>query len=323
MLDIAALKVGDRVQHELMVRAREDKTTKNGDPFAILQLGNATGQIAANIWKEELSGIAAVKAGSIVQIIGTIETYQNKRQLKLTAPPRIVAASATNLDEFLPRTAVAAPVLWEQIDKWRGAIASPQLRAAVDLFFADDAFRAAFERTPGAPKGHHAVLGGLLLHVIEVATIARNAAKTMHGNVDLVTAGALLHDIGKVETYAINAAGFDYTQAGHLLQHIVLGSLMLDRRLRTLPTGTLDEAQELELHHFIQSHHGLPEHGAAVRPMTLEAELLHWADQASANGNNFNDAMNDADLFPGDEEFSARRAWRLDRRVWRRTHAWE
>ena len=57
--------------------------------------------------------------------------------------------------------------------------------------------------------------------------------------------------------------------------------------------------------------------------LTLEAELLHWADQASANGNNFTDAMTDTELFPGDEEFSVRRAWRLDRRVWRRRHEWD
>ena len=104
---------------------------------------------------------------------------------------------------------------------------------------------------------------------------------------------------------------------------MVLGSLMLDRRLRSLLPHTLSETQELELHHFIQSHHGIPEHGAAVRPMTLEAELLHWADQASANGNNFNDAVHDPELFPADEEFSVKKSWRLDRRIWRRTHGWE
>ena len=97
---------------------------------------------------------------------------------------------------------------------------------------------------------------------------------------------------------------------------------MLDRRLRTLPAGTLSEAQELELHHFIQSHHGIPEQSAAVRPMTLEAELLHWADQSSANGSTFNDAMEDPELFPGSEEFSVRKAWRLDRKVWKRQHEW-
>ena len=323
MLDIPALTAGDRVQHELMVRAREDKTTKNGDPFAALQLGNATGAIQANVWKEQLPDITGIKPGSIVQVIGTVETYQNKRQLKLTAPPRILAAAAANLDEFLPRISVATDKLWEQIDKWRAEMKSARLRKALDLFFADDTFRAAFERTPGAPRGHHAQVGGLLLHIVEVGTIARASARTMHADIDLVTAGALLHDIGKVETYSIGAGGFDYTIAGYLLQHVVLGSLMLERRLVSLPPGTLSEAQVLELHHFIQSHHGRPEHGAAVRPMTLEAELLHWADQASANGNNFIEETVSTELFPTDEDFSVKKSWRLDRKIWRRTEHWD
>jgi 3'-5' exoribonuclease len=258
-----------------------------------------------------------------VQAIGAVETYQGHRQLKLTAPLRLIPVSGANLDEFLPRITVEPSRLWEQVDKWRSEMRPAALRAATDLFFADDAFRAAFERTPGAPRGHHAQIGGLLMHVMEVGAIVRNAARTMRADVDLVTAGALLHDIGKVETYAIGPAGFDYTQAGFVLQHVVLGSLMLDRRLRALPTRLLSDPQELELHHFIQSHHGVPEHGAAMRPMTLEAELLHWADQMSANGNNFIEAIEDSELFPGEEEFSVRRSWRLDRRVWRRSHAWD
>ncbi|MFI5232094.1 MAG: 3'-5' exoribonuclease YhaM family protein [Gemmatimonadales bacterium] len=322
-LDIGSLAVGARVQHELMVRSREDKVTKSGDPFAVLQLGNASGQIAANVWKEQLPFLEGVKAGSVVQVIGAVESHQGRRQLKITAPLRVIAASAVNVDEFLPRVNIDAAKLWQTVDKWRGEMKSKQLRAAVDLFFADDAFRGEFERAPGAPRGHHAQIGGLLMHVIEVGSIARAAAKAMRGDVDLVTAGALLHDIGKVETYSIGAAGFDYTQRGFLLQHVVLGSLMLDRRLRTLPEGMLTEAQELELQHFIQSHHGVPEHGAAVRPMTLEAELLHWADQASANGNNFKNAVEDPELFPGTEEFSVKRAWRLDRKIWRRRHEWK
>jgi 3'-5' exoribonuclease len=228
-----------------------------------------------------------------------------------------------NIDEFLPRVSIDAAKLWETVDKWRREMRSKKLRAAIDLFFADDAFRTRFERTPGAQRGHHAQIGGLLMHVVEVGTIARASAKTMRGDVDLVTAGALLHDIGKVETYTITAAGFDFTPGGFLLQHVVLGSLMLDRALRTLPEGTLDDAQELELQHFIQSHHDKPEHGAAVRPMTLEAELLHWADQASANGNNFSQETEDPELFPGTEEFSVKKSWRLDRKVWRRKHSWE
>lgn len=324
MLDIATLSQNDRVQHELMVRARDDKTTRNGDPYAVVTLGNATGQLAANVWKEQLPWIDGVKAGSIVQVIGTIELYQGRRQLKLTAPLRLVPGGAADLAEFLPHIVGDVASLWHTVDGWRSGISAKALRRAVDLFFADDAFRAAFEKSPGAPRGHHAQVGGLLQHVVEVATIARAAADMMKGDVDLVTVGALLHDIGKVEAYSTTAAGFDHTTAGRLLGHVALGALMLERRLRTLPEGTLTEAQELELHHFILSHHGRLEFGAAVQPMTLEADLLHWADQSSAKGNDFNEAIDDRDLFPGNEPFSVRGAWRLDnRRVWRRTHHWE
>ena len=153
--------------------------------------------------------------------------------------------------------------------------------------------------------------------------IARASVATMGGDVPLVTAGALLHDIGKVQAYRVELTGFDYTPAGHLLGHVVLGSLLLQERLHTLPAGTLSADQRLELHHFIQSHHGVLEYGAAVRPMTLEAELLHFADQASAKGNDFTDAVEDPELFPeGAGAFSAKRSWRLERRVWRGGSDW-
>ncbi len=322
MLNISTLAQNDRVQHELMVRARSDKTTRNGDPYAVITLGNATGQLAANVWKEQLPWIEGVKAGSIVQVIGAIELYQGRRQLKLTAPLRLVAGGTANLAEFLPHIAGDVAALWHTVDGWRTAIKAKSLRKAVDLFFADDAFRTLFEKSPGAPRGHHAQVGGLIQHVVEVGTIARAAADTMEGDVDLVTVGALLHDIGKVEAYSTGAAGFDHTTAGRLLGHVAIGALMLERRLRTLPDGTLTTAQELELHHFILSHHGQLQFGAAVQPMTLEADLLHWADQASAKGNDFAEAVRDPDLFPGDEEFSVRKSWRLDRNVWKRSHSW-
>jgi 3'-5' exoribonuclease len=322
VLHVPGLASGDRVQHTLMVRAREDKTTRNGDPFTVLSLGNATGQLATNVWSQNLPSIEGVTVGMLVQVIGTIEDFKGKRQLKLTAPVRVVADAAPNIDEFLPSISASRESLWRRIDEWRAGMI-PRLRTAADLFFADDAFRERFQRAPGAPRGHHAQLGGLLLHVVEVADVARHATETMGGNRDLVTVGALLHDIGKVESYAIGAMGFDHTHAGRLLGHIVLGSIMLHERLASVPLSVLSHEHRLELHHFIQSHHGILEFGAAVRPMTLEAELLHYADQISAKGNDFSEAVADPELFPGDESFSVRNSWRLERRVWRRTHAWD
>ncbi len=322
-LDIARAAVGDRVQHELLVRERDDRTTKTGDPYIILKLGNATGVLSANVWKEDVPSVQGVRPGQIVQVIGTIEMYQGRRQLKLTSAPRVVPATAATMDEFLPHIAEHVDELWARVDAWRAEVKGP-LRAALDLFFGDEAFRERFARAPGATRGHHAQVGGLLLHSCEVAAIARASVKAMRGNVGLVTVGALLHDIGKVEAYSVALTGFENTQQGHLLGHIVLGSLMLEERIGTLPAGTLSEPQRLELHHFVQSHHGIPEYGAAVRPMTLEAEVLHFADQISAKGNDFNEAIEDPEMFPADDvEFSVKRNWRLERRVWRRTHSWD
>ncbi len=323
-IDIPKLAVGDRVQHELLVREREDRTTKSGDPYIVLKLGNATGVLSANVWKEQVPLVQGVRAGQVVQTIGVIEEYQGRRQLKLTAPPRVVPAGAATIEEFLPRITQPESELWNKVDAWRAEMRG-SLRRAIDLFFADESFRADFARTPGATRGHHAVVGGLLLHSCEVAEIARASAKTMGGNVTLVTAGALLHDIGKTQAYSVDLAGFDFTRAGMLLGHIVLGSLMLDERLATLKVSErLTDEQRLELHHFIQSHHGVPEWGAAVRPMTMEAEILFFADNTSAKSNDFNEAMEDSELFPNaEQEFSAKRSWRLERRVWKRHHKWD
>ncbi len=323
MLDIAALTPSDRVQHELMVRSRDDRTTRNGDPYAVIAMGNASGQLTANVWKEQLPWLEGVRAGSVVQVIGTVELYQGKRHLKLTAPLRVVSDTAVDLAAFLPRISSDVVELWHSVDQWRGAIASRTLRHAADLFFADDAFRSVFEKCPGAPRGHHAQVGGLLQHVVEVGTIARSAAAMMHGDVDLVTVGALIHDVGKVEAYTSGAGGFDYSPAGRLLGPVALGALMLERRMRALPDGTMTEPQELELHHFILSVAGQRDWGAVVEPMTLEADLLHSADQASTRGNDFNDAVSDQELFPGDSEFSVRKSRWLDRTVWRRTSRWD
>lgn len=323
MLDLAHLKPGDRVQHELLVLDRADKETRDGKPFARLTLGNASGRLdTAPIWTEQLSWVAGAVKGTVVQAIGTVGEYAGKRQLSLTAPLRILPRDSAHVESFLPRITRKTEELWNWVDQQRVALTSAKLRVALDLFFADDAFRRDFERAPGSTMGHHAQVGGLLLHSVEVANIAQGIARTMRASVELVTVAALLHDIGKVESYSISAAGFGHTASGHLLGHVVLGTMMLDRRLRALPAGTFSDSEELELQHFLQSHHGSLEFGAAVPPMTLEAEILHWADQASAKAADVTDTLANDEHF-GDDAFTQRRPWPVQKRLWRRPHGWE
>jgi 3'-5' exoribonuclease len=102
----------------------------------------------------------------------------------------------------------------------------------------------------------------------------------------------------------------------------VLGALMLQERLAAVPTQELSSSQRLELLHVILSHHGSLEFGSPVLPMTVEAELVHWADETSAKANDMADSLSGDEHF-GAGEVSERRPWRVGRRVWRRPHGWD
>ena len=327
-LQLPALSRGARVQHELLVRERAERKKKDGEPFYVLTLGNATGQIdTAPIWFGQFDWIEGADAGAVVQVIGEVDLYgtngQAKRQLKLTAPLRVLPREHYRIEDFLPAVDEELETLWTRLDSARAKVRSATLRGVLDLFFADDEFRTRFERCPASTSGHHAKLGGLLQHTVEVGNIALTAARSVRkANPDLVIAGALLHDVGKVESYEIGAGGFAYTPCGLLVGHVVLGALMLERRITAAGAPVCSDGQLLELQHMILSHHGKLEYGSPVQPMTPEAEIVHWADEASAKATDMFDALDDAELWTGGGEVS-KRSWRLGRPVWKRPHDWE
>ena len=328
-LNLAQLGVGDRVQHDLLVVDRSEKKTSAGDPFILLTLGNATGKIeTAPIWSDKLEWADGAECGSVVQAIGNVTAYgkngTTKRQLALAGPLRVLPAEQADVEAFLPRVAHDLTKLWDWMDRARADIESARLRRVLDVVFGDDAFRVQFEKAPGSTGGHHAKVGGLLLHTYEVTHIAKQTARTMRGaNVDLVVAGAMLHDIGKVESYRVGPGGFTFTPCGLLVGHVVLGVLMLERRLAALGETVCTAGQLLELQHLILSHHGKLEYGSPVEPMTAEAEIVHRADESSAKAADFLECLDEPEHFMGGEEFSDKKVWRVGRRIWKRPHAWD
>jgi 3'-5' exoribonuclease len=323
-IDLGNLTVGDRVQHELLVIDRIERKQANGDPFVVLVLGNASGRIdSAPVWTDKLHWTHGAERGRVVQVIGDVSAYRGKRQIQLTSPLRVIPDEQVRIDDFVARIVEDPEKLWAWLDRTRGEISSAAIRDVVDLFFRDDAFRVQLERTPGSVSGHHAKVGGLLKHIVEVATIGKAAARVTQAHVDLVIAGALLHDIGKLQAYTIEHGGFAYTRPGNLLGHVVLGCLMLTERVTGQSRRLCTEGQLIELQHMILSHHGALEFGSPVQPMTVEAEIVHWADEASAKANDMAESLVDEDSFAGGGEFSDRRPWRVGRRIWRRQEPWE
>jgi len=308
--DLKRLHPGAPLHGSLLVVEVDQRSYGEGKDCVILTLGNATGRIAsAPFWSERRAAVAGLARGDPVEISGEVRLYRGRRQLEVLAI-RPLSRGEVDWRRLLPSVKDTAPY-WRAIDGWRSEIRAPRLRSLIALFYDDPRFRARYGSCPASTTGHHAELGGLLRHTCEVGSIGRGIAETCGADRDLVTAGALLHDIGKLEAYAWDT-GFTVTEPGALLGHVALGMLMLARRIAgRVP---LRERELWIVQHLIASHHGRLEFGAAVPPMTLEAEVLHYADNASAKSASMAEAVQDADNFQGAELVSARAIWQLDRR---------
>lgn len=313
--DLPTLVPGDRIEDTLLVVDAEDREF-DGRPYTILTFGNATGRLpSAPFWPEDRAHVEGIRRGHVVQVIGEVTEYRGRRQLHVLSL-RLLPDTSVDRRALLPSVGDVARY-WEAIDGWRREMRRPRLTRVLALFFDDDAFRSRFEQCPASVGGHHAALGGLLRHTVEVGAIARTIARVAGADPEIVLAGVLLHDIGKLEAYRWDGL-FDYTEAHHLVGHVVLGALMLAARLDAEPEPPCTTEERLVLEHLILAHHGRRELGSPVAPLTLEAEVLHWADNASAHTASFTDALREAE--PG---ISSRRFWQLDqRRTFRARSDW-
>jgi 3'-5' exoribonuclease len=310
-IELSSLPVGTRVEEPLLVWDVEQRTQNDGSPYAIVTLGNSSGRVkTAPFWSSDLHKIEGLEKGSVVSVTGDVGEYRGDRQLKIISI-RSVPRGTVEWSRLLPSVGDVTP-WWTSVDKWLGEMADGPWRKAVGLFYGDPDFRSRYERCPASLANHHAELGGLLKHTVEVGAIARPMAKACGAAWDLVLTGVLLHDIGKLEAYSWDGL-FEMTEAGSLLGHVVLGSLALDRRLDEEEQPPVTDAERLLLQHLVLSHHGELEFGSPVRPMTLEAEVLHLADNASASTANLASALKEAANF-GDGESVSKPIWTLDRR---------
>jgi 3'-5' exoribonuclease len=144
-------------------------------------------------------------------------------------------------------------------------------------------FREKFKKAPAAKKLHQAYIGGLAEHTINVANICEAICK-IHPQVnrDFLISVALLHDIGKIEEYQLNGT-IEYTDKGKLIGHIVIGTEMIQERIKQMIDFPDDLA--IMIKHTILSHHGKFEFGSPKLPSILPAVALFYADDTDAKIN--------------------------------------
>jgi 3'-5' exoribonuclease len=263
------------------VESKQLLQTKEGKPYLRLQLCDKSGSIEGRIWEGAERVDSWVVPGGYVGVRGRIQSFRSQRQLKIEEIEAVEIA-ADEFELFLPTTPYDLGGLEAGLDALIATIADEPLRHLLELVLgAESESGRAFRRAPAAKRNHHAYVGGLLEHTLSIARVADLLARHYGAALDrdLLIAGALLHDLGKIEEIGV-AGGFPYTDPGKLLGHILLGIAIVRDAARDVPE--LSAERLLLLLHLIASHQGKYEWQSPRIPLTLEAIVLHFADDLDA-----------------------------------------
>ena len=275
---LGELRDGDEFEGFYVVRESSFQTAVNGKNYIRISLGDASAALMANMWDANRELFQLCPAGSIIKIQGVAETYKGKSQIRLVRF-RPAHESEVDLDNFLPRTKQDTEALRAELLGMVDSLVDNDYKALAEAFFHDKAMLDAFSRAPAARDVHHAHLGGLIEHTMNIARMADAFAKNARVNRDLLLLGALLHDIGKTEELSAKFC-IEYTNRGKLLGHLYIGAEMVANRAAALPNFPHEKRNLVQ--HLILSHHGRYEYGSPVLPKIPEAFALHHLDNLDA-----------------------------------------
>jgi 3'-5' exoribonuclease len=269
---------GGEIDQVLLVRDVERRRRRDGGDYLRLQLGDRTGAVACMVWDDlaEVEGLA--RAGAPVNVCGRYVVHPRfGPQINLRA---LAAAQPGSFDlaDLLDGPAHAVEQMEGEMRELLATIQQPYLRELLDRVFGEDGeLWAGYRTAPAAKYYHQAYEHGLLEHCLGVAQAVSAISATFTGiDRDVAVAGALLHDIGKLEAYTDDPQNIDLTDAGRLHGEIALGYYRVRRTIEDIAGFPEDLAQAVG--HIILSHHGALEHGSPVVPCTREATLVHMID---------------------------------------------
>jgi 3'-5' exoribonuclease len=256
---------------------------KGGGKYLALTLADKTGQFEARMWEQFEQAFATCNAGCYVKAQGRIDKYQGRYQITLQQM-RVAAENEVDTADFQPTTQYDIDALWAELNGFVDSFSNPYLQQLVRSFLDDPELGPAFRTAPAAKMLHHAWIGGLLEHVVFLLRLAeRIAPQYPEVDRDLLMAGAILHDFGKVRELAWKSS-FSYTAEGQLLGHITIVIGLLREKVRLIEG--FPERLRILVEHLILSHHGRFEFGSPKLPMTPEAIVFSAIDDLEAKMQN-------------------------------------
>ncbi len=287
-LFIKDIKEKTQVESTFLVTRKELGMSRSGAPYLNIRFMDSTGELDARVWEnaEELS--KGFEKNDVVNVKGYAVSYQGGIQLNVSSIKKL-REGEYSLRDYLPSSERDPDEMMKDLDRVIGHIGDRHIRALLTAVFSNRDIRERFKHVPAAKTMHHSYIGGLLEHVLSLCRLAGFIGDHYkEANRDLLTAGAILHDIGKVFELSYTR-GFDYTDEGRLIGHITMGVELIERTAKDIP-GFPDELKT-HLKHMILSHHGQLEFGSPKRPKTLEALLLSFIDDMDAKAQSMTSLM--------------------------------
>ncbi len=290
-----------------IIKTVDEKINVKGVPYLDLTLSDSSGEINAKLWDYKVSVHGVYEAGECVKVRGTITHYNGTEQFRIERIRPIQDSDNVDISSFVPSADYGGEQMLDQLFSYIQSFKDEELKTITRAVLEENREKLLF--WPAAFKLHHAIRGGLLYHTLSIVKLA-SAVCRLYPSVDrdLLLAGAILHDISKIDEFDVSKLGIvkRYSVKGELLGHLVMGAVAVSEKAKEL--GISEETTVL-LEHMIISHHGDPEFGAAVRPMFLEAEILSQLDTLDATVYEITNALGTVE--PG--AFSGRQ-WALDNR---------
>ena len=286
---IKDMRPGQRISQCFLAKQKTQRVTRTGDAYLEILLADKSGTIPARAWADATQRFASqFEEGDFVFVEGRSETYRNTLQIIIGSIRRLETyekeqgkISGFDPGLLVPASARDPEEMWSELTGLIASIPEKPLRELTTLLVTEN--EDALRTFPAAVQYHHAYLGGLLEHTLEVANGVHQYAKTCSGlDRGMVTAGGILHDIGKVKELERPIAP-RYSFEGQLLGHLLLGRDMVRDAAKKISWDDPHIPELLE--HIIISHHGELEFGAAIVPKTAEAIAVYYFDNLSARLN--------------------------------------
>ncbi len=287
--NIIDLKAGDKIDAFVLVKDCDLKKTSAGKQYLDLNLVDKTTQINAKIWENAKENEELIKGNSVVKIRGEVIEWAGSLQLKISKMRLPLDGENIEISELVPSAPISASQMMDELMEFIYKIKDIEIRTLIINIIDKNEKKLLY--FPAAKTNHHSYRSGLLYHIIRMLRTGEKLTMVYDSiNADYVYAGVILHDICKIQEMDSNELGIvsEYTMEGKLLGHIIQGIKEIEIEGEKIG---LDREKSIVLQHMILSHHYEPEFGSPKKPMTLEAEILHYLDIIDARVFDFENAL--------------------------------